>query len=62
MRSAPSRLARQAASRAGKQPSSVDYMVALQLGAENQAWTVVLKNGGGQFLADRTGRITRKIN
>jgi len=62
VRSAPSRLARQAASRAGKQPSSVDYMVALQLGAENQAWTVVLKNGGGQFLADRTGRITRKIN
>lgn len=60
VRNAPSRLARQAASRVGRQPSSVDYMVALDLGSDGQAWTVFIKNGGGQFIADRSGRITRK--
>lgn len=60
-RSAPFRLARSAAGRARKAPSSIDYLVALDLGG-GQAWTVFVKDGGGQYHADRAGRITRKVS
>lgn len=60
VRAAPFRLARSAAGRAKRAPSAVDYLVAIDVGGE-QGWTVVLK-GGGQYLADHAGRITRRIN
>lgn len=59
-RAAPFRLSRSAAGRAKRAPASVDYLVTVEaLG--RLGWTVVLKNGGGQYLADGGGRITRKI-
>lgn len=60
-RAAPFRLAASAVERAGRTPASVDYMVALGLPTA-QGWTVVLKNGGGQYIADHGGRITRRIS
>lgn len=59
-RAAPFRLARSAAGRAKRAPSAVDYLVAIDVG-DGQGWTVILK-GGGQYLADHAGRITRRIN
>ncbi len=62
-RSAPFRLARSAAGRTKSSPSAVDYVVAISLGpGGEQQWTVILKNGKGQYLADNRGRITRRIN
>ncbi|MCW2957586.1 MAG: hypothetical protein JWP18_389, partial [Solirubrobacterales bacterium] len=58
---APARLARSAAGRAKRSASSVDSLVAISLGPEQQGWTVILKDGGGQYLADPRGRITRRI-
>ena len=60
-RAAPFRLSASAAERAGRTPAGVDYLVAIQLGAA-QGWTVVLKDGGGQYIADHGGRITRRIS
>jgi hypothetical protein len=59
---APARLTRSAAGRAKRSASSVDSLVAISLGPEQQGWTVILKDGGGQYLADPGGRITRRIN
>jgi hypothetical protein len=58
-RAAPFRLARSAAGRERKSPSSVDYLVALDLGGR-QAWTVLFKDRSAQYLADSAGRITSK--
>ena len=56
---APSRLARSAAGRVKRPVSRVDYVVLLNSGGSS-VWTVVMK-GGGQFLSDARGRITRRI-
>ncbi|MCW3014153.1 MAG: hypothetical protein JWO02_1245, partial [Solirubrobacterales bacterium] len=62
-RAAPFRLSRSAAGRSKRTASSVDYVVAITVGVGHaQGWTVILKNGGGQYLADANGKITRKIN
>ena len=55
----PARLARRAAERVGRRVSQVDYVVLVESGPES-VWTIVMK-GGGQFIADARGRITRRI-
>lgn len=61
-RGAPFRLARSAAGRAQKAASSIDYLVALGTGADGApGWTIFVKEGGGQYIADAQGNITRKI-
>ncbi|WP_354698437.1 hypothetical protein DSM112329_04115 [Paraconexibacter sp. AEG42_29] len=61
VRSAPFRLARSAAERAGRPVSSVDYVVALGI-LPGQVWSLFLKDGGGHYTGDRDGRITRKVS
>ncbi|MCW2997344.1 MAG: hypothetical protein JWN65_893 [Solirubrobacterales bacterium] len=62
-RTAPFRLARSAAGRSAKAPSSIDYLVTVSFGPSSEhGWTVIMKNGGGQFLADAKGKITRRIS
>jgi hypothetical protein len=56
---APSRLARSAARRMRRPVSHVDYVVLVDSGPQ-AVWTVVMQ-GGGQFLGDARGRITRRI-
>jgi hypothetical protein len=56
---APARLARSAAGRLKRPASRVDYVVLVNSGP-TAVWTVVMK-GGGQFLGDARGRITRRI-
>jgi hypothetical protein len=56
---APSRLARSAARRMKRPVSRVDYVVLVDSGPQ-AVWTVVMQ-GGGQFLGDARGRITRRI-
>ena len=58
VRAAPFRLARSAARRSRRSPSSVDYAVAIDI-AGVQRWSVFLKDGGGRYVGDREGRITR---
>jgi hypothetical protein len=58
-RAAPFRLARSAAGRERKSPSSIDYVVGLEL-AGRQVWTVLFKDRRAQYLADGAGRITSK--
>lgn len=56
---APARMARSAARRVKRPVSQVDYVVLIGTDP-SAAWTVVMK-GGGQFIADARGRITRRI-
>ena len=56
---APSRLARGAARRSGRSLNQVDYVVRINAGTLG-GWTVVMR-GGGQFLGDDRGTITRRI-
>ncbi|MEY2516304.1 MAG: hypothetical protein QOJ89_3662 [bacterium] len=55
----PSRLARRAAARVGRGVSQVEYVAFVDSGPA-AVWTVVMK-GGGQFIGDARGRITRRI-
>ncbi len=57
---APARLARGAAGRMKKPVSQVDYVVRIETTPQT-AWSVVMR-GGGQFVGDARGRITRRIN
>ena len=56
---APQRLARNAAGRLKKPTTYVDYVVLVNAGP-SAVWTVVMQ-GGGQFLGDARGRITRRL-
>jgi hypothetical protein len=57
---APGRLVGSAAERLGRKPSSVDYLVLLNIG-RGPRWSVYFK-GGRAFLADVRGRITQRIS
>ena len=57
---APARLARSAAGRSRKPVSQIDYVALLSF-AGKPVWTGFVK-GGGQYLANSRGRITRRIN
>jgi hypothetical protein len=57
---APARLVRSAAERLHRPPSQVDYVVLLQLGS-SLSWSVFMRDGK-HFLADASGRITRRIS
>ena len=56
---APQRLVRRAARRLRRPVTHVDFVVLVNAGASS-VWTVVMQ-GGGQFLGDARGRITRRI-
>lgn len=56
---APARLARGAAGRMKRPVSQVDYVVRIDTTPQT-AWSVVMR-GGGQFVADARGHITRRI-
>ncbi len=62
-RRAAFRLARSAAGRAKRSPSSVDYLVALDVigSGDPTRWVIFLKNGRGRYVADAHGRITRTL-
>lgn len=57
---APARLIRTAARRAHVRPGSAQYAVLLPL-AGKPRWTVVLGEGGGQWLGDARGRVQQQI-
>lgn len=56
---APARMARGAAQRLKRPVSRVDYVALVGTGSQ-ATWTVVMR-GGGQFVGDARGRITRRV-
>jgi hypothetical protein len=56
---APARIVREAARRAGRRPSRVDYLVLLML-PTGQSWNVYFKPDGLHFMADRHGAGLRR--
>jgi hypothetical protein len=57
---APSHLVRDAARRVGRPVTEVGF-VFLRSAGSSQSWTVVMR-GGGRFVADAHGRITRRVS
>jgi len=57
---APSRIARTAARRAGRDPSAVDYLVLMNLGGKRE-WQLFFKDDGLHYSASANGRKVRRV-